>query len=510
MDFKIYTTSSNETLLYVGTPNFELLDALAAGPGDLWHSSMQQGFKNCFPELVYQTSAYWCFLNDFETDYLSVNWRVNVEAFVIRASVWEQIEGVDSNYSHPLMKGLDLGFGLIRTYFGIPLFVKGLFEPQTQEIKIPTVDRYYFFAKHFKKRHRFYMMLRQGVFKFPNELRAYLKTKNRTFFFDTPIKVRDLKPIEGSPTVSLVIPTMKRQAFTELLLKDYNAQTYPIKEAVIVDATPEAERDAQYYRPEHFNFDIKLKWQTTKGSCRARNEAIDLCTGDYIIFADDDVRVLPDFVEHHVKLLQTYNASACNGLDVMAEHTQQDLNDLKLRLDQLGSSRWRVGTSPIFSNANSCVRRDVVMKLQGNDINFDGGYGEDSDFGVRILKSGEVLLHNPFSANLHLKPPEGGYRFWGKESRILGKQRKAQPWELDTPVKWIRPVPSPTVTYGILKHYNPKQVKEWRIKHFFLYVSRGSKLMIPLKLVKLLYKQIQFNTSLFYARKLLKLGQRNS
>lgn len=286
-------------------------------------------------------------------------------------------------------------------------------------------------------------------------------------FFDTPIKVRDLKPIEGSPTVSLVIPTMKRQAFTELLLKDYNAQTYPIKEAVIVDATPEAERDAQYYRPEHFNFDIKLKWQTTKGSCRARNEAIDLCTSDYIIFADDDVRVLPDFVEHHVKLLQTYNASACNGLDVMAEHTQQDLNDLKLRLDQLGSSRWRVGTSPIFSNANSCVRRDVVMKLQGNDINFDGGYGEDSDFGVRILKSGEVLLHNPFSANLHLKPPEGGYRFWGKESRILGKQRKAQPWELDTPVKWVRPVPSPTVTYGILKHYTPKQVKEWRIKHFF-------------------------------------------
>jgi glycosyltransferase involved in cell wall biosynthesis len=53
--------------------------------------------------------------------------------------------------------------------------------------------------------------------------------------------------------------------------------------------------------------------QITQGSCRARNEAIALCV-DYIVFGDDDIRIPPDFIENHIRLLQTYNASACNGL----------------------------------------------------------------------------------------------------------------------------------------------------------------------------------------------------
>ena len=52
------------------------------------------------------------------------------------------------------------------------------------------------------------------------------------------ITPRELNPIKGNPTVSLIIPTMKRQKFTQLLLEDHKNQTYLIKEAVIVDATP--------------------------------------------------------------------------------------------------------------------------------------------------------------------------------------------------------------------------------------------------------------------------------
>jgi len=114
------------------------------------------------------------------------------------------------------------------------------------------------------------------------------------------------------------------------------------------------------YQFNDFPFEVILKWQETKGSCRARNEAIDLCTGDYIIFGDDDIRIPNDYVENHLRFLQTYKASACNGLDVRADNETQDLNDLSLKLNKMGKERYATGVSLFFNNANNCVKRDYV------------------------------------------------------------------------------------------------------------------------------------------------------
>src|SRR5690606_18267766 len=137
-------------------------------------------------------------------------------------------------------------------------------------------------------------------------------------------------------------------------------------------------------------------------------------------------------------------------------------------------------------------RKDWVEKLIGNDVNFDGGYGEDSDFGFSLFQSGGIVLFNPFSVNLHLKPPAGGYRHWGSESKKLGKKRKKQAWELDHPVKYIKPKPSPTIVYGIMKRFSNAEVKEYRSKYFFLYLFKGSKGGFLLRLLKLPYRVIQF------------------
>ncbi|XMO86561.1 glycosyltransferase [Algibacter sp. AS12] len=510
IELKKYITQTGEVLLYNGEPKLDMLEALSKGAGDLWHSSLDQGFKNCFQELVYQSAVYWWFINDFDNLDHCVSWRLNTESFVVRALVWETMGGFDYQYSETVISGLDFGFNLIKNSGGVPLYVKGLFPKVLNKVIVSKEDRYLFFLKNFKKHHSYYMLFRNG-FRFISEYKALKKaSKNVVKKENKILKNKILKPISGQPTVSLVIPTMKRQEYTELLLKDHNSQTYLIKEAVIVDATPEEERDPKYYNSENFKFDVKVKWQTTKGSCRARNEAINMCTSDYIIFADDDIRILPDFVENTIKVLQTYNANACNGLDIMADHTSQNLNDLKEKLSKLNHSRFKVGVAHLFSNANSCVKRTVVEKLVGNDVNFDGGYGEDADFGLRILKLGEVLINNPFSPNLHLKPPVGGYRFWGNQSRILGKKRKSQPWELGNPVKYIRPVPSPTVTYKFLKHFTPWQIKEWRWKHFFIYLFKRGKKGGVLRFLKFPYKYLQFNKSLMYAKQLINKGDQFS
>ena len=511
MRLREFITKTGEIILYNGTPDLDQLEILSSGAGDIWHSSFEQGYKNAFPELVYQTAVFFWYINDFDHLDQCVSWRINPNQFAVRKSVWETLGGFDTEYVNFQVQALDFGYNALRSSAAIPLYVKDLFgDKLKQEISISAKDRYAFFRKNFKTDHSIFMLYREGFWKWKEwnaffYAKKYFKKSN-----DKPIiPPRKLLEIEGNPSISYIIPTMMRQDFTLQLLDDLAKQIYPVKQVVIVDATPAEQREERKYHDKKYPFELIVKWQTSKGSCRARNEAIDLCIGDYIIFGDDDIRIKSDFTQNHIKILQTYQTVACNGLDVRADHQQQDLSDLDQKLEKLGKQRWKAGANPSFSNANSCVKAEYVKKLVGNDINFDGGYGEDSDFGLSLAKLGAIVISNPFSANLHLKPPVGGYRFWGTQAKILGKKRKAQPWELGIPVKRIKPVPSPTIMYGIVKHFTPQQVVEYKYKHFFLYLFKGSKTGFLYRFLRLPYKNLQFKKSLFYAQKLNELGIRH-
>ena len=510
MNLKEYITKSGEILLYNGNPDLEMLEIFSEGAGDVWHSSFDQGYKNAFSDLVFQAAVFYWYLNDYDNLDECVSWRINPNQFAVRKSVWEIIGGFDNDFENPQMQALDFGFACNRFYAAIPLYVKGLFVSNViDKIIISSKDRHLFFRKNFRIDHAIYLNFRLGFWKI-SEWKLLFETKKKFKIrnFDTIIPPRKLNEIQGNPTVSYVIPTMLRQQFTVQLLSDLTNQIYLPKEVIIVDATPETERNVPLYNPKNYPFEVKVVWQRSKGSCRARNEGIDLCTGDYIVFADDDIRILPNFIENHIKLLQTYKAGACNGLDIRAYNDTDDLKVLENKYQNLNINEIHVGCAQMFSNANSCVERKYVNELIGNDVNFDGGYGEDSDFGMSLSKIGVTVLKNPFSANLHLKPESGGYRWWGTQAGILGKKRKAQPWELGVPVKNIPPVPSPTVMYGILKHYNHFQFKEYKYKHFIFYIVNGSKKGILFRMLRIPYKYLQFKKSIFYAKKLIELGKR--
>lgn len=293
------------------------------------------------------------------------------------------------------------------------------------------------------------------------------------------------------------------------LLQDLASQSYPPTEVIIVDATPENSRVNGIYNQIEWPFKLQVLWQTSKGSCRARNEAISLSTGEYIVFGDDDIRLATDFIENHIRFMQTFKVDACNGLDIRADHPEQDLIDLNnKRTEYFKSNPIAPGVSNNFNNANSCISRLVLEKLPGNDVNYDGGYGEDSDFGLSLVKQGFVLLHNPFSVNLHLKPLSGGYRFWGAQSKIVGRKRKRQPWEINRTVGLIRPVPSPTIMYYALKHFGSITVIEYKIKNIFNYLTACKWWVTPIRLILLPYRLMQLNQSFMFAKDLKSIGFR--
>jgi glycosyltransferase involved in cell wall biosynthesis len=504
---KEFQTSRGEKLLYTGKPNLQMLEELAAGPGDLWHSGMQSGLQDAFQDLKYQAATFWWYINDFPNNQIAISWRVPHKAFVIRKTVWEQTTGLDLSYDNQLMAGLDFGYRLLRYAGAVVLHVQDLFGETNYDLTISTVDRYRFYLKFFKIDHSMYMIYRATWTSKLAELRTFLQLRSKIDRYVPEFIIpREIKPLVGNPKVSYIIPTMMRQHMTVSLLKDLARQTYPPQEVIIVDATPVQERVANIYDID-VPFAVNVQFQQTKGSCRARNEAIELSTGEFVIFGDDDIKIEPEFVENHIRFLQTYQADACNGLDIMADHPEQTLHDLAEKKDQLDKSFFRTGVSQSFNNANSCVRRSWIEKIGLNDINYDGGYGEDSDYGIRLVKAGAVVLYNPFSVNLHLKPAQGGYRWWGAQSKKKGKARKPQPWEGDHPVKDVIPVPSPTISYFNLKHFTPAQREEYKQIYFFKKLFKKDRWRLPFKLWKLDDKKKQFAESIGYAQRLLDKGQ---
>ncbi len=505
---KSHTTSSGKVLLYKGNPDLGKLDELADGPGDIWHSGLDQGLADAFPELKYQAATFWWYINDFSGNDQVISWRMSPDDFVVREHVWKRSHGLDTNYKSHAFVGMDFAYRMLRYAGATVLHVSGLFDSKKLDPSIGKDDTYYFFKKYFKPAHAYYMIYRQGAARWITLLNKFRSIEvERYDILSEIVPPRDLQEIEGKPKVTYVIPTMMRHEMCVTLINDLKAQTYHPTEVILVDATPPEDHTVDFNAMEA-PFKLIAKQQTTKGSCAARNEALEIATGEFVIFGDDDIRLEPEFVENHIRFLQTYNADACNGLDIMADHPEQDLKDLARKKAQLTPDRFRTGVSQSFNNANSCVRHSWIDKIGFNDINFDGGYGEDSDYGIRLVKAGGAVLYNPFSVNLHLKPPKGGYRFWGEQSKVKGKERKKQPWELDRPVVDVLPVPSPTISYFNIKHHTPEQVEEYRhILTFKKAIKRGFGGFINVVKNKK-YMGKQFDESLKYAQALKDRGER--
>jgi len=510
LQLKEYTARNGEFLLFVGQPDESMLDDLAEGPGDLWHSSLDRGYYNAFHEIVYQTHIAWWYVEDFNGVESCINWRVDPTGFVIRKQTWEHFGGFSGSYSSVSMTALALGYDMIRNG-AVPMYKKGLYpKEESNNHSIPIADKFQFFFRKFRWPHALYLLFRRGIWNpfwhiaFFKSLMIFKREKIVGY-----VHSQKLNPIKGTPSVTYIIPTMMRQSMTQHLLNDLANQSYPPTEVIIVDATPEQDRISGIYDQSQWPYQLHVVWQTSKGSCRARNEGIELSTGDYIVFGDDDIRLPEDFIENHVRFMQTYQVDACNGLDIRADHPAQDLNDLsKMRNEYFLSNTAVPGVSNNFNNANSCISRKVLKQVPGNDVNYDGGYGEDSDFGLSLVKMGFVLLHNPYSVNLHLKPPVGGYRFWGAQSKITGRKRKRQPWEINRTVGWIRPVPSPTIMYYALKHFGNITVAEYKIKNIFNYLTSCRWWIIPFRFFLLPIRMLQLKQSVKFAKDLKSIGFR--
>lgn len=213
--------------------------------------------------------------------------------------------------------------------------------------------------------------------------------------------------MSDAPAASVVIPTLNGGSAFRVCLAAVCAQELGAPYEVIcidsgsTDGTVEACR-------EHGVRLLQIDGRTfNHGS--TRNEAIAAARGEFVaLLTQDAVPMGTDWLRRHVDALRsTPRAAGSYGRQVPRESVNPYL---RWRLEQWAATRPErciqeasdlgafEAASPLeklaivaFDDVNSCVRKSVWKEIPFSRVDF----GEDIDWGVRVIRAGHAIVYEP-------------------------------------------------------------------------------------------------------------------
>lgn len=216
--------------------------------------------------------------------------------------------------------------------------------------------------------------------------------------------------------IAVIVTTYNRPDALRAVLRGYAAQTDRAFELMVADDgstadTGELARDFAARAP----FACQHVWHEDDGfrAAAIRNQAVVATAADYIVFTDGDCVPPPTFVERHRALAEPGWFLAGNRLLLSEALTRRVLasgetieawslgrwmrawaaRDINrwVPLIHLPDGAWRKRTARQWEGVKTCnlsVWRDDLVHVNGLDETYTGWGMEDSDFVVRLLRSG--------------------------------------------------------------------------------------------------------------------------
>lgn len=150
------------------------------------------------------------------------------------------------------------------------------------------------------------------------------------------------KQVNKFPLVSLCTPTFNRRPFIPFMIKCFEHQTYPKDriEWIIMDDGTDPIGDLVKHIPQVKYFYFKEKMPLGK----KRNKMHSECTGDIIIYMDDDDYYPPERISHAVEVLQSNPKIMVAGSSEMHIYSDQ-----RKKVFQCGPYRDNHATAATFA-----------------------------------------------------------------------------------------------------------------------------------------------------------------
>ncbi|MEM8997367.1 MAG: glycosyltransferase [Acidobacteriota bacterium] len=424
----------------LGAPDAGALRGLATGPearADAWHSGLRLGQAGR-PALFDAVHPSWMLAHDPPTDRVASSWRLSLRACVFRPHLWRQLGGLDAGYAGLDGAALELGHrwlwgGAVLRH--VPDLLPGPARPDDPPMPVDDVAR--FLIQRTGRFWATYAVVR-GLLgrRAPRGLSGALWRRRG----DRAVARRHLGDAEGPgtttraqpetprPTVSVLIPTLDRYPYLDVVLEQLARQTAPVLEVLVIDQTAPERRRKAWATPA--GLDVRVFERDRPGQSSARNVGLRAARGEVILFLDDDVEMDDDLVERHLDALAATGADAsCGGQDeVGAGDAPPEFRHPRI--------------SDVFPTCNSALRRDALRGSGLFDLAFDHGARADADLGTRLYLSGALLRLSPSVSVLHHKAPAGGLRQHKARVATYAASRRS----------FVRHLPSVTEFYLALRY----------------------------------------------------------
>ncbi len=199
------------------------------------------------------------------------------------------------------------------------------------------------------------------------------------------------KKYDRPPTFSVVVPVFNPPAeYLDAMLASVVAQTYPHWQLCLADAST-----APHVRPILEKFaaaEPRAKVQfldSNRGIAGNSNAAVELATGDFVCLLDHD-DTLPAFALHELADAVLMDA------DIDFIYTDEDkLDPTGIRVDPHFKPDWSPETlrSRNYICHLTCLRRDLLTRLGGFRLGFDGA--QDYDLVLRATEQAKKIVHIP-------------------------------------------------------------------------------------------------------------------
>jgi glycosyltransferase involved in cell wall biosynthesis len=464
-------------------PSNDLIEYLLESSNDVWHAGLRMGLSGK-PEMLNYVNPTWMLNRDPDPNKTATSWRLSLRACLFRTEVLRQIGTLEPGFETLEGAGLELGYRCIRAGVFIRYIPELLPVDFAQEkVIIPLADQLRFiqlgFGGKWAKWTKFRTVLANP--------RAYFSTAHvQKIAQGADTAGREVKPYQRSlPTqgitpsgkVSVLIPTIRRYPYLRTLLGQLRNQTVPPYEIIVVDQTPQSERDAEL--PKDFS-DLPVRWHylDKAGQCSSRNMGLRYAQGDYVLFVDDDDEVSSDLIEKHLRNLNVYKCSISSGAALEPDQKELPADFRFLRL------------SNVFPTNNTMIRKDVLRKSGLFDLAYDHGQRADHDLGMRLYLAGELMVLNPSICLLHHHAPMGGLREHKARVHTYAKSRTSV---------WHFNLLTVSDLYLAKRYFTSLQVRESRIINLLgTFSIHGSKLR---KILKALVALVLLPKNIYEIRK---------
>jgi GT2 family glycosyltransferase len=203
------------------------------------------------------------------------------------------------------------------------------------------------------------------------------------------------------PAVSVLIPTHQRREVLRAALESLGRQSAEAATYEVVVATDAcSDGTEEMIDALEVPYDLRRVEPRGRGRAAAVNAALAAARGEVAIVLDDDMRVVPEFVERHRAHHAAGSRRCVLGsvpveLDAESPHAARYVKaKFDLHLSRLSDPR-HLALPRSFYTGNASLRVEVLREVGGFDESF-GIYGnEDVELSLRLRKAGVELGYDP-------------------------------------------------------------------------------------------------------------------